>query len=144
MSTTLSRRDVLAASAAGVALTVLGGCPTNPKDKVPLVTSGTVNIGPAADYPAGTVSTKFMGQNGIVITNESGPVIAILNKCTHLGCPTDWKTDINQFVCPCHKSQFNIIGQPTKGPAKRPMLATPATPNPDGTLSVNLDKLYHA
>jgi cytochrome b6-f complex iron-sulfur subunit len=140
---TFTRRDVLAASAAGIALTVLAGCPSN-KDKSTAITTGTIDIGPASDYPAGTVSTKFLADHGIAIVNQSGPVVAVNPKCTHLGCMTAWKPEINQFLCPCHKSQFNILGQPTKGPATKPMAAIAAEAKPDGTLSVNLDKLFHA
>jgi len=51
---------------------------------------------------------------------ESG-VVAIYQKCPHLGCrvpncvPSQW------FECPCHGSQYNQVGEKKGGPAPRGM-----------------------
>jgi Rieske Fe-S protein len=141
-----TRREILARGAAlGAGLVVLGpvltGCQTQ-KDKPAPVTTGTVNIGPASDFPAGTVSMKFLPTYGIVLANESGPVLAIHPKCTHKGCIAQWDEEHVQFACPCHGSRFNILGQVTHGPARQPLPAVQATRNPDATLNVDLDLLY--
>jgi cytochrome b6-f complex iron-sulfur subunit len=56
----------------------------------------------------------------LVITD--GPAIAsygIKPVCTHLGCTVAWKTDQQQFVCPCHGSKYDSQGRVAHGPARR-------------------------
>jgi len=146
----VARRTLLKGAAAGVGLTVLGGGTTalvdtaqaESNDKKPTTITGIINIGPATDFAAGTVSTKFMVVNGIAISNDGGTITAIRPKCTHRGCIAKWNADKNFFQCPCHGARFDIQGQPTKGPATKPLARIPTTANADGTLSVDLDKLY--
>jgi cytochrome b6-f complex iron-sulfur subunit len=146
------RRNVVK-GAAGVGLTVLGagvlatgGCgltgdrPT--EEKKPLITTGIINLGAPANYPAGTVSNKFLSMYGIAISNDSGTITVIRPVCTHKGCVAVWHWDKNLFICPCHGSNFDIEGQPVKGPAKKNLARVPVIENADGTLSVDLDKLY--
>jgi Rieske Fe-S protein len=146
---TVTRRDVLvnaagvgaAIAVAGCACGALGGCELN-KDKPKVTTTGRVNIGPAADYPAGTANTSQLAKYGIVVTNDSGVPLAIRPKCTHKGCTAKWDEKDFRFECPCHGSEFNLLGQAIKGPAKNPLPSVVAQRQPDGTLEVDLDKLY--
>ncbi len=146
------RRSVVK-GAAGLGLTILGGgllatggCGIGGnragENKQPLITTGVVPIGTPADYPAGTVSNKFFNTYGIAISNDAGTVTVIRPVCTHLGCVADWHWDKNLFICPCHGSNFDIEGQPVKGPAKKNMARLPAIENADGTLSIDLSRLY--
>ena len=145
----LSRREVLVNSAtaatavalASCACESLGGCGLS-KDKAALVTTGTVNIGPAANFPAGTANTSFLAANGIVITNDSGTPLAIRPKCTHKGCTAKWNDKALEFECPCHGSRFDLLGRAIKGPATNPLPSVLPLAQADGTLLVNLDKLY--
>ena len=53
---------------------------------------------------------------------KEGPVIAeyaIRPICTHLGCTVDWNQQKNQFICPCHGSQYDSQGRVVHGPAGR-------------------------
>jgi nitrite reductase/ring-hydroxylating ferredoxin subunit len=147
----LSRRDLLERSAlAGVTLVAacgacaatgaLAGCAV--QKKTPIITTGILNIGTADHYPAGTVSTAFLATHGIVITNDSGTALALRPICTHKGCTVHWEPDFFQFDCPCHGSKFDLLGQVTHGPAKKPLAGLAAVAQPDGTLTVNLDQLY--
>lgn len=144
----LSRREVLVGGlTVTVGLTVLGaalpGCQENSiLEKPALVTYGVVNIGPASNYPAGTVKFEYLEQHGIAIANEAGRVLAIRPVCTHAGCAVVWVEERNQFACPCHGSTFNMLGQVLKGPARKTLPGVLAVKNDDGTLSVDLDKLY--
>ena len=36
--------------------------------------------------------------------------------CTHLGCPVNWLSTAQLFVCPCHGGVFYRDGQPAAGP----------------------------
>ena len=47
----------------------------------------------------------------------SGSYIALLARCTHLGCQPDPVGD--RLVCPCHGSEYGLEGQVLQGPAER-------------------------
>ena len=49
--------------------------------------------------------------------DESGAYIALLARCTHLGCQPDPVGD--RLVCPCHGSEYSLEGQVLQGPAER-------------------------
>lgn len=51
---------------------------------------------------------------------ESG-VIAMYQKCPHLGCRVPKCETSQWFECPCHGSQFNRVGEKKGGPAPRGM-----------------------
>jgi cytochrome b6-f complex iron-sulfur subunit len=55
----------------------------------------------------------------IVTQNAKIAEYAIRPVCTHLGCTVKWKSDRQQFVCPCHGSRYDAQGRVTNGPAKR-------------------------
>jgi Rieske Fe-S protein len=140
----LTRRDALATTSllATAACTGLCGCAAMSHEKKAAVTSGTVDIGPPSNFPAGTVNSSFLDRYGILVVNDSGTPIAIRPKCTHMGCIAKWNPTDLEFQCPCHGSRFDLLGRPTKGPAKKPLPALAATPTQTGTLTVDLDKLY--
>ncbi len=39
--------------------------------------------------------------------------------CPHLGCRYAWDSGANRFICPCHGSQFSIVGAKLAGPTPR-------------------------
>ena len=43
--------------------------------------------------------------------------------CPHAGCPVEFKTDTQSFLCPCHDSRFNLDGTlaSTNSPSPRAM-----------------------
>ncbi|MGN6367423.1 MAG: ubiquinol-cytochrome c reductase iron-sulfur subunit [Phycisphaerae bacterium] len=145
----VSRREVLvnvagigaALAAAGCACGALGGCELQ-REKPKVTTTGRVNIGPEANYPAGTANTSQYAKCGIVVTNDSGVPLAIRPKCTHMGCNAKWDEKDFRFECPCHGSEFDLLGRAIKGPATKPLPSVVAEKQPDGTLVVDLDKLY--
>ena len=49
---------------------------------------------------------------------EAG-VIAIFQKCVHLGCRVPWCQTSQWFECPCHGSKYNRVGEKKGGPAPR-------------------------
>ena len=140
----LTRRDLLvAAGAVAVAsCAALQGCQIQEKDQPVLITAGTVNIGPASDFPAGRANLKFLTTYGIIIANDSGTRVAIRPKCTHQGGIVEWDEKARGYVCPCHGSRFSILGIPVKGPAIKPLPLVACQTEADGTLTVDLTKLY--
>jgi quinol---cytochrome c reductase iron-sulfur subunit, bacillus type len=48
-------------------------------------------------------------------------LIAVSNRCMHLGCPVRWVDAALRFICPCHGGVYNLRGQVTGGPPVRPL-----------------------
>ena len=51
---------------------------------------------------------------------EAG-IVALYQKCPHLGCRVPTCSTSQWFECPCHGSQFNRVGEKKGGPAPRGM-----------------------
>jgi cytochrome b6-f complex iron-sulfur subunit len=50
---------------------------------------------------------------------EAGGLMALFQRCVHLGCRVPWCSPSQGFECPCHGSKYNVIGQYFAGPAPR-------------------------
>jgi cytochrome b6-f complex iron-sulfur subunit len=50
---------------------------------------------------------------------EAGGLMAIFQRCVHLGCRVPWCATSIGFECPCHGSRYNSIGEYFAGPAPR-------------------------
>lgn len=61
-----------------------------------------------------TLSEEFQGKNV-----EAGGVMALYQRCVHLGCRVPWCQPSQGFECPCHGSKYNGIGEYSAGPAPR-------------------------
>lgn len=46
-------------------------------------------------------------------------ITALRMQCTHAGCPLEFHA--NAFQCHCHGGAFDLNGNPTAGPPKRPL-----------------------
>ena len=72
-------------------------------------------------YPADDVSkAKASGAyaDPIIAGYEAG-LVALYQKCVHLGCRVPWCQSSQWFECPCHGSQYNRVGEKKGGPAPR-------------------------
>lgn len=88
-------------------------------------------------YPQNSV-TILPEQQVYIVRTERG-FYAVSAVCTHLGCITQWKPELNQIACPCHGSKFQPDGTKIEGPAPRPLPHFAITLTGDGQLQV--DKL---
>jgi cytochrome b6-f complex iron-sulfur subunit len=50
---------------------------------------------------------------------EDGGIVALYQKCVHLGCRVPWCDTSQWFECPCHGSKYNRVGEKRDGPAPR-------------------------
>jgi cytochrome b6-f complex iron-sulfur subunit len=48
-------------------------------------------------------------------------LVALDDRCSHLGCRTKWNSQKQLFECPCHGSEFHMDGRVAHGPATRPL-----------------------
>lgn len=75
------------------------------------------------EYPKEALSKAravYGGQSAVMAGIESG-VIALYQKCPHLGCRVPECASSQWFECPCHGSQYNRVGEKKGGPAPRGM-----------------------
>ncbi|MBM4328682.1 MAG: Rieske (2Fe-2S) protein [Deltaproteobacteria bacterium] len=48
-------------------------------------------------------------------------ILALDDRCPHLGCRPRWNEEAQIYQCPCHGSEFDRDGNPKRGPATRGM-----------------------
>jgi cytochrome b6-f complex iron-sulfur subunit len=68
-------------------------------------------------------------------------VVALYQKCVHLGCRVPWCATAQWFECPCHGSKYNRVGEKRDGPAPRGLdrfLVTVA----GGTVTIDTGSLF--
>jgi cytochrome b6-f complex iron-sulfur subunit len=63
-------------------------------------------------------------------------IVALYQKCPHLGCRVPSCATSGWFECPCHGSQYNRVGEKKAGPAPRGMDRFPFTVDPGGNVIV--------
>jgi cytochrome b6-f complex iron-sulfur subunit len=80
------------------------------------VPEGRFYINPYPKDALGKAKTTYAG--AVLEGMESG-VVALYQKCVHLGCRVPWCTASQWFECPCHGSKYNRVGEKTGGPAPR-------------------------
>ena len=88
-------------------------------------------------YPLNSVT--FLQEQQVYIVRTDQGFYAVSAVCTHLGCITQWKPELDQIACPCHGSKFRIDGTKIEGPAPRPLPHFSISLTADGELQV--DKL---
>jgi len=67
----------------------------------------------------------------------AGGLMALSQKCSHLGCRVPFCSTSQWFECPCHGAQFNMAGEVRRGPAPAGMWRFPITVTSDGTVIVD-------
>jgi cytochrome b6-f complex iron-sulfur subunit len=73
-------------------------------------------------YPKDAVpAAKKVAAYAAVIKSYDAGVVALYQKCPHLGCRVPWCKTSQWFECPCHGSQYNRVGEKKGGPAPRGM-----------------------
>jgi cytochrome b6-f complex iron-sulfur subunit len=93
-----------------------------PASSAHLVKAGTLDDFPPNE-PTLFIYTGESGfPTGVYIVNfGNGRVAAYDEHCAHLQCPVQWNAGAQQFLCPCHGSQYDIHGVNTGGPAPHPL-----------------------
>jgi cytochrome b6-f complex iron-sulfur subunit len=79
--------------------------------------SGRLYINP---YPVEDADkAKKIAAYSAVAEGYGQGVVALYQKCVHLGCRVPWCKTSQWFECPCHGSQYNRVGEKKGGPAPR-------------------------
>ena len=72
-------------------------------------------------YPRSAADAAAGAYSGGVLDGMREGVVALYQKCPHLGCRVPWCKTSQWFECPCHGSQYNRVGEKKGGPAPRGM-----------------------
>lgn len=75
------------------------------------------------EYPANAVSKAeaVYGSQAPVLAGMKAGIVALYQKCPHLGCRVPECKSSQWFECQCHGSQYNRAGEKKAGPAPRGM-----------------------
>ncbi len=87
----------------------------------------------AVTYSPGELSGMLAGRD----LGLDGGVVALYQKCPHLGCRVPECGTSQWFECPCHGSQYNQVGEKKGGPAPRGMDRFAMSVSSDGSLTVD-------
>lgn len=70
-------------------------------------------------YPKDALPNAKKEYAGGVLDGMEAGVVALYQKCVHLGCRVPWCSSSQWFECPCHGSKYNRVGEKVGGPAPR-------------------------
>ena len=104
------RRDFLKIGGAASAVVVLSACGVR-------VNMGTFPVGEASRFAVG--SATLVEDGPFIIARDEQGLYAMTARCTHMGCQLN--VDGQALSCRCHGSAFDLHGQVTQGPARRPL-----------------------
>lgn len=80
---------------------------------------GLFDAGVLSDFPPGSVTPVRAGRFFLVHGNDG--LLALHQRCTHLGCLVPWDEAQGRFACPCHAGQYSRVGEVLAGPPPRPL-----------------------
>ncbi len=101
------------------------------------------------EYPNGAVEKarlaysvpELNGMEAGLALGLDGGVVALYQKCPHLGCRVPNCNSSQWFECPCHGSQYNQVGEKRGGPAPRGMDRFAMSIDSSGALIVDTGRI---
>jgi cytochrome b6-f complex iron-sulfur subunit len=97
-----------------------------------------VETGKVSDFQMNSVFPFRSGKFFLVRLSDGG-FMAVSLKCTHLGCSVIWNDEKKTFICPCHASSFDQVGQVISPPAPRALDTYPVIIR-EGKVMVDITK----
>lgn len=71
------------------------------------------------------------------IIDDTNGLMALYQKCVHLGCRVPWCQSSQWFECPCHGSKYNKWGEWMGGPAPRGLDRFPSIIDDAGNMIIS-------
>jgi cytochrome b6-f complex iron-sulfur subunit len=71
------------------------------------------------EYPTSALEKAKAVYKGPELPGMEAGIVALYQKCVHLGCRVPQCLTSQWFECPCHGSQYNRVGEKKGGPAPR-------------------------
>ena len=122
----MNRREFVAAVACAACLCGLGDAANLLADDAttaPATAPTTLDVGPKSNYTADGITTTWMKPpNRVAVIRHDGKIYACTTICTHKGGTLNEGADGNSFKCPNHGAMFDIEGNVTHKPARRPLI----------------------
>jgi menaquinol-cytochrome c reductase iron-sulfur subunit len=66
-------------------------------------------------------TTAYVRKSSAELEEKPGEIIAVSNRCAHLGCPVRFVEAAGNFICPCHGGVYDFVGKVLGGPPVRPL-----------------------
>jgi cytochrome b6-f complex iron-sulfur subunit len=95
------------------------------------------------EYPSDALAKArvvYASQPSVFSGMQAG-IVALYQKCPHLGCRVPECKSSQWFECPCHGSQYNRVGEKKGGPAPRGMDRFGVSVN-NGTLVIDTGAVF--
>jgi cytochrome b6-f complex iron-sulfur subunit len=70
-------------------------------------------------YPADALPAAEKVYSPNILAGMEEGIVALWQRCVHLGCRVPWCDTSQWFECPCHGSKYNGVGEKRDGPAPR-------------------------
>jgi cytochrome b6-f complex iron-sulfur subunit len=96
------------------------------------------------DYTVGEVNNQFVETERVFVVRTSEGVVALLARCTHLGCTPRWLELERKFKCPCHGSGYTAEGVNFEGPAPAPLVRLAVSLDENGFIVVDRSRQFRA
>jgi len=97
---------------------------------------------PYPQNPQTLAKAKKVYKPAIFDDMEKYGLVALYQRCVHLGCRVPWCQSSQWFECPCHGSKYNRVGEKKAGPAPRGLDRFHFTVGGDGSLTVDTGTIY--
>ncbi len=95
-------------------------------------------------YPKEDVAkAKGVYEDAILANMEELGLLALYQKCPHLGCKVPWCQTSQWFECPCHGSKYDRVGEKRGGPAPRGMDHFAMSGGPSGPLVIDTSTVFN-
>ncbi len=89
------------------------------------------------EYPLASLKKAEAAYSAPELAGMSAGLVALYQKCPHLGCRVPECVTSQWFECPCHGSQYNRVGEKRGGPAPRGMDRFAMEVSADGVFTVD-------
>ncbi len=108
-------------------LFLIGSFFRSSKKTVKFDKEGTLKVlGNVNDFEKGSVTPYRIDKLFLIRLNDGG-FLAVSLTCSHLGCSVFWDKELRKFICPCHSSSFDEVGDVLESPAPRALDYYPVT-----------------
>lgn len=90
------------------------------------------------EFPSTALPKARLAYKGLAcLPGMEAGIVALYQKCVHLGCRVPACLTSQWFECPCHGSQYNQVGEKKGGPAPRGLDRFPVSVSADGSVTVD-------
>jgi cytochrome b6-f complex iron-sulfur subunit len=92
--------------------------------------------------PAALAAAKKIYKPAIYTDMSGLGIVALYQRCVHLGCRVPFCQTSQWFECPCHGSKYNRVGEKKAGPAPRGLDRFYATQSGDGSIVIDTGNIF--